>query len=227
MRIILSVAMLAMVERTKNVNVVFGKKLVRGEESDDKATLHFSDGTSANADLVLGCDGVHSATRQQWIAPDSPSEYTGISFVQSVIDTESVNAPIHFRSTAMNISRHGSLITSYVDREHEQIFLAAIVQVNEDLLSHYRMEAGQDPRKQAAIKRALRDEMKHRFGKSSVPCIREMTSKSADWMLYPVYQVKPGSRWHTNRAILLGDAAHAVSLPLPVNFLPPKRVHLS
>ncbi|PLB43266.1 salicylate hydroxylase [Aspergillus steynii IBT 23096] len=210
MRIILSVAMLAMVERTKNVNVVFGKKLVRGEESEDKATLHFSDGSSATADLVLGCDGVHSATRQQWIDPASTSEYTGISFVQSVIDTESVNAPIHFRSTAMNISRHGSLITSYCDREHEQIFLAAIVQVNEDLLAHYRLEPGQDIRKQTAIKRALRDEMKHRFGKSAVPCIREMASKSADWMLYPVYQVKPGSKWHTDRVMLLGDAAHAM-----------------
>ncbi|KAA8647720.1 FAD-dependent oxidoreductase [Aspergillus tanneri] len=210
MRIMLSMAMLTTVERTKNVNVVFGKKLIRGEETSDQAILYFQDGTTAKADLVLGCDGVHSATRTKWVAPGSVSEYTGISFVQTVVESKTVKAPIHFRSTALNISRHGSLISSYCDREHEQIFLAAIVQVPENLLSQYRLESGADWRKKATIKRALSEEMRIRFGKSGLPCIREMTSNPADWMMYPVYQVRPGVRWHTERVMLLGDAAHAM-----------------
>ncbi|KAE8347774.1 hypothetical protein BDV24DRAFT_1551 [Aspergillus arachidicola] len=210
MRIVLSVAMLAVVERTKNINVVFGKKLVRGEENDDEATLHFQDGTTATGDLVLGCDGVHSATRTHWVSPEHPSEYTGISFLQTVIDAKSIKSPIHFRSTSMNISRHGSLLASYCDREHDQIFLAAIVQFNEANLPSCKIENGQDWVTQHRIKNALHEEMQARFGKSGVPCIREMTSKAGDWMLYPVYQVRPNARWHTDRALLLGDAAHAM-----------------
>ncbi|KAE8153559.1 hypothetical protein BDV25DRAFT_149387 [Aspergillus avenaceus] len=210
MRIILSVAMLTVVERTKNIKMVYGKKLVRGEENEDQATLHFQDGTTATGDLVLGCDGVHSATRTHWVSPDCPSEYTGISFVQTVIDTNSIKSPIHFRSTSMNISRHGSLLASFCDREHEQIFLAAIVQFNEAHLPYCRIENGQDFVTQHRIKNLLHDQMQSRFGRSGIPCIREMATKSGDWMLYPVYQVRPGARWHTDRALLLGDAAHAM-----------------
>ncbi|KAF9887345.1 hypothetical protein FE257_010340 [Aspergillus nanangensis] len=210
MRIILSLAMLAVVDRTKNVSVVFGKKLVRGEESADAAVLHFADGTSATGDLVLGCDGVHSATRSQWIAPDCPSQYTGISFLQTVVDARSLDAPVHFQSTSMNVSRHGSLLASFCDRDREQIFLAAIVEFDERLLPQYRTDNAKDWRAQEAIKHALRDQMRSRFGRSGIPCIREMTTVPSDWMLYPVYQVKPGGRWHTDRTLLLGDAAHAM-----------------
>ncbi|KAL5355290.1 hypothetical protein BJX96DRAFT_47164 [Aspergillus floccosus] len=210
MRIILSLAMLAVVDRTKNVHVAFGKKLIRVDESADQATLHFADGTSATGDLVLGCDGVHSATRSQFVAPDNPSEYTGISFVQTVIDANDIDAPIHFAATSMNVSRYGSLLASYCDRDRSQIFLAAIVQFPENRLSQYRLDNAQEWRTKSAIKSALRDEMRQRFGRSGIPCVREMTSKPADWMLYPVYQVRPGGRWHTERVLLLGDAAHAM-----------------
>lgn len=215
MRIVLSLAMLAVAERTKNIHIEFGKKLVYGEDLDDGGKLHFEDGTTAEGDLVLGCDGVHSATRTRWVAPEYHSQYTGISFLQSIVDTDALQSKVHFNATAMNISRHGSLLTSYCDRDRDQIFLAAIVQFDEQLLSDYRLDNGQDWRTRSAIKRALAEEMRHRFGKSALPCIRELACTHADWILYPVYQVPPGGKWHTDRAILLGDAAHAVCLYSP------------
>lgn len=211
MRIVLSMAMLTVVERTPNVHIEFGKKVIGGEEIDGKAVLHFQDGTEAVGDLVVGCDGVHSAVRTRWIDPDTPSQYTGMSFLQASIPSKDISSPIHFCSSALNISRHGSMLTSFCDRDREQIFAAAIVQFCEEDLSYYRLEAGQDWATQHRIRTALRNEMHDRFGKSSIPCIREMVNSQADWMLYPVYQVRPGGRWCANRVILLGDAAHAVS----------------
>ncbi|KAJ5678544.1 uncharacterized protein N7477_004177 [Penicillium maclennaniae] len=210
MRIVLSVALVTMVERTPNVDIIFGKKVVGGEESENHAVVRFADGTKAVGDLVIGCDGVHSAVRSLWIDPDTPSQYTGISFLQATIPSKDISSPVHFNSSALNVSRHGSMLTSFCDRDREQIFAAAIVQFSEENLKDYRLEAGQDWATQHRIKVALRNELQDRFRKCSIPCIREMVNSKADWMLYPVYQVRPGGRWCTNRVILLGDAAHAM-----------------
>lgn len=43
---------------------VFGKRLEALDNERDKVKLRFSDGTSADADAVIGCDGIKSKTRQ-------------------------------------------------------------------------------------------------------------------------------------------------------------------
>lgn len=210
MRISLSVAMLSVAERTRNVEIVFGKKVVGGEEFAERAVLHFQDDTEASADLIIACDGVHSAVRTKVVDVDRPAEYTGLSFLQATIDADSLSAPVHFESSSLNISRHGSILASYCDRDREQIFAAAIVQFSQEALSQHRLMPGQDWATQQKIRCALRQEIRDRFGKCVIPCIKEMVESKADWMLYPVYQVRPGGRWCMNRIILLGDAAHAV-----------------
>lgn len=217
MRIVLSMAMLTLVERTPNIELIYGKKVAGSEEINDSAVVHFKDGTVATGDLVIGCDGVHSTVRTRWVDPGCPSEYTGMSFLQATVPSDAISSPIHFRSSALNISRHGSMLTSYCDRDHEQIFAAAVVQFSQEDLSYYRLEPGQDWTTQNRIKCALRREMQDRFSKTAIPCIREMVDSKADWMLYPVYQVRPGGRWSTDRVILLGDAAHAVRLLLSLS----------
>lgn len=51
-----------------------GKKLVKVERqlSSDSYTLHFADGTSAAADVVVGCDGIKSAVRAHLGKVDHP-----------------------------------------------------------------------------------------------------------------------------------------------------------
>jgi 2-polyprenyl-6-methoxyphenol hydroxylase-like FAD-dependent oxidoreductase len=210
MRIVLAMAMMAVVERSSNVDVVFGKNVASGEEINDKAVVHFQDGSEAFGDLVIGCDGVHSAVRTRWVDPSRETEYTGISFVQATMDSDSLSLHPHFCSSALNISRHGSILTSFSDRDREQVFACAMVQFSPEALRCYRLEPGQDWMTQNRARCALRGELKHRFGKCAIPYIREIIDSEAEWMLYPVYQVRPGGRWCINRVVLLGDAAHAV-----------------
>lgn len=56
--------------------VHFGKATVCVETSSDSATLHFADGTSTCASIVVGADGVNSALREQ-LLPDCPPIDTG------------------------------------------------------------------------------------------------------------------------------------------------------
>ncbi|KAJ5964973.1 uncharacterized protein N7479_004849 [Penicillium vulpinum] len=210
MRIALSVAMMTVAERTQNIEIVFGKKVVGGEEFADRAVVKFDDSTEAVGDLVIGCDGVHSAVRTQFVDVGRSAEYTGLSFLQATIDTDSLTSRPHFRTSSLNISRHGSMLASYCDRDNEQIFAAAIVQFSREALTRYRLQPGQDWGTQHRIRAALREEIRSRFRKCNIPCIKEMIESKADWMLYPVYQVPIGGRWCMNRVILLGDAAHAM-----------------
>ncbi|THX71644.1 hypothetical protein D6D04_09425 [Aureobasidium pullulans] len=60
---------------------VFGKQLVSYDDTDedDKVVLHFEDGTMAKADVLLGCDGIHSTTRRVLLGTDCPSGRAGFS----------------------------------------------------------------------------------------------------------------------------------------------------
>jgi salicylate hydroxylase len=58
--------------------VRFGKTLEHYEiGADERATAHFSDGTSATADLLIGADGANSRVRRQ-LLPDAQRIDTGI-----------------------------------------------------------------------------------------------------------------------------------------------------
>src|SRR3954451_6370035 len=49
-----------------------GKKLVGLDQAAGRVTLSFADGTRAEADAVIGADGVHSTVRDIIVGPDEP-----------------------------------------------------------------------------------------------------------------------------------------------------------
>ncbi|KAF4210922.1 hypothetical protein CNMCM5878_003420 [Aspergillus fumigatiaffinis] len=52
----------------------FGKRVeLILDKGDDGITIHFKDGTTANADYVIGADGVHSPTRRFILGRDHPA----------------------------------------------------------------------------------------------------------------------------------------------------------
>ena len=56
-------------------------------------------------------------------------------------------------------------------------------------------------------------DVKRRFGGGPAELgLDELIERTREWLLYPVYKLPPGGRWVKGRTILLGDAAHAVSL---------------
>jgi 2-polyprenyl-6-methoxyphenol hydroxylase-like FAD-dependent oxidoreductase len=64
---------------SSSVEVHFDKRLARIEDRADRPIVaHFTDGSSAEGDLLIGADGVHSAVRQH-VIPDGPRPFdTGL-----------------------------------------------------------------------------------------------------------------------------------------------------
>jgi len=61
------------------IAVHYSKSLTQVDETDTNVTVTFSDGSSDSGDLLLGCDGIHSAVRSLLIDPDAKPEYSGIA----------------------------------------------------------------------------------------------------------------------------------------------------
>jgi salicylate hydroxylase len=59
--------------------ITFGKQLVGYEDKDtnSKVVLRFDDGTTAEADVLVGCDGIHSKTRENMLGADHPASHAG------------------------------------------------------------------------------------------------------------------------------------------------------
>lgn len=62
-----------------------GKSLERVEEGRDGVVAHFSDGTSAEADLLVGADGLFSTVRKQFL-PDVAPQYVGYVAWRGLVD---------------------------------------------------------------------------------------------------------------------------------------------
>ncbi|MCL9759290.1 FAD-dependent monooxygenase [Frankia sp. AiPa1] len=60
------------------VRIQYGKRLVAADQTSERVTATFSDGTTATADVLIGADGIRSMVRTL-VAPDAPGpEYGGV-----------------------------------------------------------------------------------------------------------------------------------------------------
>ncbi|KAF2485489.1 hypothetical protein BDY17DRAFT_322325 [Neohortaea acidophila] len=193
---------LAAVEENENITLTCGKKTVKIDETADKVTLTFEDGESVSGDLLMGCDGIHSATRLKHVEPERKAVYSGVSnaFGFAPVDKD---FKTHFECTAINFARRGMLLTSYFQPDPTMVYVGGLMQVK-DIGSRDGWKAvGADAEK-------TRAELLDRFGDAKIPCIVPLIEKTQDFYLWPVFTLSKHGKWATDRVMLLGDAAHAM-----------------
>jgi salicylate hydroxylase len=63
-------------------SVRFGKQLASYDDDESgKVILHFEDGSTAEADALFGCDGIHSTTRKVLLGADHPASQPGFTHI--------------------------------------------------------------------------------------------------------------------------------------------------
>ncbi|KAL9584222.1 MAG: hypothetical protein Q9212_002251 [Teloschistes hypoglaucus] len=187
----------------QGTSVEYGKAAREIQEIDGGVRAVFQDGTRVDAQLLLGCDGIHSRTRMGFVESDRRPIYTKIAVVLGLVDSASLTSPIHFRDTAFNMSQNGSLIASYFNPDRRQIFLGALMQTEEEKdRDGWRVRGADQDR--------LREELKERFQDVKIPCLLEMIGNVKELSLYPVHKLTGDGKWSRGSVMLLGDAAHAM-----------------
>ncbi|KAI0009528.1 putative salicylate hydroxylase [Xylariaceae sp. FL0662B] len=73
--------LLAMAAQLPEGVVRFGKQLTNyeSEQRSDKVMLHFADGSVADAHVLVGCDGIHSTTRELLFGLEHPASHPNFS----------------------------------------------------------------------------------------------------------------------------------------------------
>lgn len=202
-------ALLRRAEKWEAVKIVYGKKVVGLDEDSDEVRVRFEDGTTATGDIVLGCDGIHSAVRQRMVEPDRTPSYSGIASAYGFVETKDVIGPDEtpfFHDTALAMSRYGSTLTTFCDHERRKIYVVVLMEAEEQ-------GSREEWKTMSGDQDTIRQETQRRTRGAAIPGVEKMVSEVKDWTFYPVYLLPPNGRWSTRRVLLLGDAAHAVCLP--------------
>ncbi|KAF2469980.1 FAD/NAD(P)-binding domain-containing protein [Lindgomyces ingoldianus] len=189
--------------REAGVEVQYGMRIDSVEEREQKIAATFENGTRIEGDILLGCDGVHSAIRRKFIQPDRIAEYTGVATAYGLLDATRLDNPVRIESSSLFSGQHGSAILSYTNLEKSRLFFAAAMAA-EDLGSKEGwVLRGHD-------QEVLKEDLLRRFSSPAVPFLAEIIGITEHLTLYPVHRLSPNGVWSSGRVLLLGDAAHAM-----------------
>lgn len=185
-----------------NIQIEYGCKAVQLRESDSNITVKFDNGTSLDGDILIGCDGIHSFVRSTLVDKERAPVYTGIATVFGFAYlAEGDEVP--WQDTGLCQSRRGALMTSYLEPTRKKQFIAAVMETA-DVVSREGWKA------QGSEQETIRQNVQDRFGNSAIKFLDPLIAATEHWSLYPVYKLAPKGIWASKRAILLGDAAHAM-----------------
>ena len=171
-----------------------GRRCVGLEERGSGAELQFADGSRAVADVVVGADGVHSVIRPH-VAGPVRATFSGTVGYRGLVPVHEIPSlpdptPLQFWAGPR---RH--LLHYAIDGGRTINFLA-VVRVPE-----WTNEAWME-------KCPISDAVDAYAGWH--PAVAEMVSAPNSGARWALHDMKPLERWHTDRVVLIGDAAHAM-----------------
>ncbi|KAK5135208.1 hypothetical protein LTR08_005457 [Meristemomyces frigidus] len=176
------------------------KACKRVEDAGSSVRVHFADSTTAEADLVIACDGIHSVVRDTFIV-DKPV-FSGTIAYRGVIPIASLsNWPFPSYSVAW-LAKHRHLLVFPISK-NEQLNIVAFVTKPEEDVSDVK-----ESWTSICDRKDVEDDFAG-FDKTPQEVISLMPEQPSKWKLN---DRKPLDRWHYmgGKVVLLGDAAHAM-----------------
>ncbi|HEY3878887.1 MAG TPA: FAD-dependent monooxygenase [Trebonia sp.] len=175
--------------------VTLGMRCVSAGTDGDLAVARFADGTAAEADLVIGADGIHSAVRTSLFGPDAP-RFTGKICYRSVIPAAAVRGGVAADLAADNgqwLGPHGTVVL-YPLRGEELI----------NVVAHYDDDSY---RHESWVTECPPEEVSQRYAGWHESLLR-LFAAGQTWYKWALYDRDPIPAWTAGRVTLLGDAAH-------------------
>jgi salicylate hydroxylase len=170
--------------------VSLGKRCVSIDSA--VAVARFADGSEAEADVIVGADGIHSVVRTALFGQDAP-RFTGKVCYRSVIPAAAVAGTPFAAENGQWLGPHGTIVL-YPMRGEELI----------NVVAHYDDDSY---RHESWVERCERAEVLDRYAGWHESLLRLLRAGDT-WYKWALYDRDPIPAWTRGRVTLLGDAAH-------------------
>jgi salicylate hydroxylase len=178
----------------RSTDVRLGLRAVAVEPGENSAAVRFADGTTIEADIVVGADGIHSVARTSLFGADVP-RFTGCICWRGMAEVSAVPRDIDVSDGALWMGPHGHVV-HYPVRRGELL----------NIVAHCDSDAWTE------------ESWTHECGVSEVmetyarwnPALTRLYPCSTRWYKWALYDRDPLMTWSRGRATLLGDSAHAM-----------------
>ncbi|MDO7525524.1 FAD-dependent urate hydroxylase HpxO [Acinetobacter baumannii] len=173
--------------------IYLGKKMVGLEDKADFVEVHFADGSSTQADLLIGADGTHSMTRAYVLGQQVQRRYAGYVNWNGLVEISDDLAPAQQWTTYVGEGKRASLMPVADGRFYFflDVPLPAGLENNRDeykkLLKQYFVDWCQPV--QQLIER-LDPQKTNRV---------------------EIHDIEPFTQFYKGRVVILGDAAHSTT----------------
>ncbi len=175
------------------VELLCNKKFITYSQNAHQITAEMTDGSHYQGKMLVGADGVWSRVRHMF-APEQKPRQTGLMAWRALVNVS--DAPALFTSSNVH-----AWLGPYCH------------------LVHYRVSGGDKVNMVAVTKgKALEKTWSDNTPKEALfeelrpidDQLRQAVMDIQDWMAWPLMVLNPYKNWSKGRAVLLGDAAHAI-----------------
>ncbi|MDQ3978348.1 MAG: FAD-dependent monooxygenase [Actinomycetota bacterium] len=178
---------------SRGIGLEFGKRLVMAEESGHGVRATFADGSVATADVLIGCDGLHSTVRRILDRHARGPRYAGL-----------VGTGGYARGVALD-----SAPGEYEMIFGKRAFFGYVVAAGDEVWWFANVPQAKDGPVREVAGAQLRKRLLALFAEDAGPAV-ELIEASADVMpMTPFHWMPPLRTWHGGRIVVIGDAAHA------------------
>lgn len=177
--------------------VHLNKKLVGLDQANGQVTLSFADGTKAQADAVIGADGVHSLVRDIIIGPDAPIHKGRIAY-RAIFDASLMSGEIApSRTKWWGPDRH--IVIYYTKADRSELYFVTSVPEPGDWITKESWSAKGDVVELRAAYEGFHPE------------VQMVLNACPDCHKWAILEREPLPTWSDGRVVLLGDACHPMT----------------
>lgn len=173
--------------------VRLGHKLQGIEEKDGRSVLTFTNGETADADLVVGADGIKSTVREQLFSDKGPV-FSGEHAYRVVISADDAHGMVVDDNLRMYMGRGTKVYLLPLRHRNQMSF--DITALNPDGTWAPSIT------KEELLKTV------EGFDERIVAIARGLDMDTVN--IRAVYDIDPVDSWHTDSVVLMGDAAHSM-----------------
>jgi 6-hydroxynicotinate 3-monooxygenase len=172
--------------------IAFNHQLVELKQSSGSYRLRFNDGTTVDADIVIGADGIRSKVRE-FLLGDEPPRFVGAMAHRAIFASERLGG-FKIPDCTKWWGRDRHILPYFMTSRRDEIYVIGVVPAR-----GWDSDAASLPSSRKALMddfAGFHEDLQH---------VLRVTDNVTIW---PIFDRERDDRWSGDRIVLLGDACH-------------------